>query len=130
MTMTYINRFATRRPTPLSGSDVELCRSFFFLNHLCHHAESRDESNYEKDFPFHFTLTNFLLLTIRIRRISRFFSSISDQQILHHGSTAVLWEPDIPAERSTYVYLRLERSCSHISWQRTAWRRIKSQHGE
>ncbi|XP_021709977.1 1-phosphatidylinositol 4,5-bisphosphate phosphodiesterase epsilon-1 [Aedes aegypti] len=49
-------------------------------------------------------------------------------QILHHGSTAILWEPDIPAERSTYVYLRLERSCSHISWQRTAWRRIKSQH--
>ncbi|XP_062559576.1 1-phosphatidylinositol 4,5-bisphosphate phosphodiesterase epsilon-1-like [Armigeres subalbatus] len=49
-------------------------------------------------------------------------------QILHHGSTAVLWEPDVPADRSTYVYLRLERSCSHISWQRTAWRKNKSQH--
>uniref|UniRef100_A0A8D8DQH2 1-phosphatidylinositol 4,5-bisphosphate phosphodiesterase epsilon-1 n=1 Tax=Culex pipiens TaxID=7175 RepID=A0A8D8DQH2_CULPI len=48
-------------------------------------------------------------------------------QILHHGTTAVLWEPEIPAERSTFVYLRLERSCSCISWQRTAWRRIKSQ---
>ncbi|XP_055641990.1 1-phosphatidylinositol 4,5-bisphosphate phosphodiesterase epsilon-1-like isoform X2 [Toxorhynchites rutilus septentrionalis] len=48
-------------------------------------------------------------------------------QILHHGTTAVLWEPDVPSERSTYIYLRLERSCSHISWQRAAWRRIKSQ---
>ncbi|XP_053696518.1 1-phosphatidylinositol 4,5-bisphosphate phosphodiesterase epsilon-1-like [Sabethes cyaneus] len=48
-------------------------------------------------------------------------------QILHHGTTAVLWEPEIPADRSAYVFLRLERSCSNISWQRTAWRRIKSQ---
>ncbi|XP_058453692.1 LOW QUALITY PROTEIN: 1-phosphatidylinositol 4,5-bisphosphate phosphodiesterase epsilon-1-like [Malaya genurostris] len=48
-------------------------------------------------------------------------------QILHHGTTAVLWEPEVPADRSAYVFLRLERSCSFISWQRTAWRRIKSQ---
>ncbi|XP_055588696.1 1-phosphatidylinositol 4,5-bisphosphate phosphodiesterase epsilon-1-like [Uranotaenia lowii] len=47
-------------------------------------------------------------------------------QILHHGTTAVLWEPEIPADRSTYVYLRLERSCASISWQRTSWRRVKS----
>ncbi|XP_058826169.1 1-phosphatidylinositol 4,5-bisphosphate phosphodiesterase epsilon-1-like [Topomyia yanbarensis] len=47
-------------------------------------------------------------------------------QILHHGTTAVLWEPEVPADRSAYVFLRLERSCSYISWQRAAWRRIKS----
>uniref|UniRef100_A0A182RS41 Phosphoinositide phospholipase C n=1 Tax=Anopheles funestus TaxID=62324 RepID=A0A182RS41_ANOFN len=48
-------------------------------------------------------------------------------QILHHGTTCVLWEPETPSDRSSYVYLRLERSCSFVSWQRTAWRRIKSQ---
>ncbi|XP_050082243.1 1-phosphatidylinositol 4,5-bisphosphate phosphodiesterase epsilon-1-like [Anopheles aquasalis] len=49
-------------------------------------------------------------------------------QILHHGTTCVLWEPETPSDRSSYVYLRLERSCSFVSWQKTAWRRIKSQH--
>ncbi|XP_058116355.1 1-phosphatidylinositol 4,5-bisphosphate phosphodiesterase epsilon-1-like [Anopheles ziemanni] len=49
-------------------------------------------------------------------------------QILHHGTTCVLWEPETPSDRSSFVYLRLERSCSFVSWQKTAWRRIKSQH--
>lgn len=39
----------------------------------------------------------------------------------------MLWEPESPSDRSTYIYLRLERCCSIISWQRPAWRRIKSQ---
>ncbi|XP_070497870.1 1-phosphatidylinositol 4,5-bisphosphate phosphodiesterase epsilon-1-like isoform X2 [Chironomus tepperi] len=47
-------------------------------------------------------------------------------QILHHGTTAVLWEPDTQTG-SSYVYFRLERCCSIVSWQRPAWRRIKSQ---
>ncbi|XP_052867196.1 1-phosphatidylinositol 4,5-bisphosphate phosphodiesterase epsilon-1-like [Anopheles cruzii] len=48
-------------------------------------------------------------------------------QILHHGTTCVLWDTETPSDRSSYVYLRLERSCSYVSWQKTAWRRIKSQ---
>uniref|UniRef100_A0A182P033 Phosphoinositide phospholipase C n=1 Tax=Anopheles epiroticus TaxID=199890 RepID=A0A182P033_9DIPT len=51
-------------------------------------------------------------------------------QILHHGTTCVLWEPETPSDRSSFVYLRLERSCSFVSWQRTAWRRIKSQQAD
>lgn len=47
-------------------------------------------------------------------------------KILHHGTTAVLWEPDTQTG-SSYVYFRLERCCSIVSWQRPAWRRIKSQ---
>lgn len=45
---------------------------------------------------------------------------------MHHGTTAVLWEPDTQTG-SSYVYFRLERCCSIVSWQRPAWRRIKSQ---
>lgn len=47
-------------------------------------------------------------------------------KILHHGTTAVLWEPDTQTG-SSYVYFRLERCCSIVSWQRPSWRRIKSQ---
>lgn len=63
------------------------------------------------DFVAHYTNNNVLI----------FYS-----QILHHGTTAVLWEPDTQTG-SSYVYFRLERCCSIISWQRPAWRRIKSQ---
>jgi hypothetical protein len=45
---------------------------------------------------------------------------------MHHGTTAVLWEPDTQTG-SSYVYFRLERCCSIVSWQRPSWRRIKSQ---
>lgn len=57
-----------------------------------------------------------------------FFISLlpSLRQILHHGTTAVLWEPDTQTG-SSYVYFRLERCCSIVSWQRPSWRRIKSQ---
>lgn len=50
-------------------------------------------------------------------------------QILHHGTTAVLWEPEVPADKSTYSYVRLERSCSAISWHRPGWKQLKSQQG-
>lgn len=49
-------------------------------------------------------------------------------QLLHHGTTAVLWEPDVPADRSCYVYLRLERSCAMITWHRPSWRRSHTHH--
>lgn len=51
-------------------------------------------------------------------------------QILHHGTTAVLWEPEVPADKSAYVYLRLERSCGTISWHRPGWKQLKAQQGE
>lgn len=51
-------------------------------------------------------------------------------QILHHGTTAVVWEPDVPTDKSSYVYLRLERSCSSISWHRAGWKQLKSQLGK
>ncbi len=37
-----------------------------------------------------------------------------------------MWEPESQSGAS-YVYFRLERCCSIVSWQRPAWRRIKSQ---
>lgn len=49
-------------------------------------------------------------------------------QLLHHGTTAVLWEPDIPSDRSCYVYVRLERSCGLITWHRPSWRRLHTHH--
>lgn len=49
-------------------------------------------------------------------------------QLLHHGTTAVLWEPDIPSDRSRYVYVRLERSCGLITWHRPSWRRLNTHH--
>lgn len=51
-------------------------------------------------------------------------------QVLHHGTTAVLWEPEVPADKSSYVYLRLERSCCVISWHRAGWKQLKSQQGK
>ncbi|XP_025829637.1 1-phosphatidylinositol 4,5-bisphosphate phosphodiesterase epsilon-1-like [Agrilus planipennis] len=47
-------------------------------------------------------------------------------QILHHGSTAVMWEgiegPSPPGGlRSTLQYLRLDRSCSTLTWVRPSW---------
>ncbi|XP_055387765.1 1-phosphatidylinositol 4,5-bisphosphate phosphodiesterase epsilon-1-like [Condylostylus longicornis] len=48
-------------------------------------------------------------------------------QIMHHGTTAVLWEPETPSDRSCYKFFRLERSCSMVSWHRPSWRRLKTQ---
>ncbi|XP_024084473.1 1-phosphatidylinositol 4,5-bisphosphate phosphodiesterase epsilon-1-like isoform X1 [Cimex lectularius] len=45
-------------------------------------------------------------------------------QMLHHGSTAVHWEGE--AGRSCLVYVRLERSCSLISWAKPAWSGLRT----
>lgn len=50
-------------------------------------------------------------------------------QTLHHGTTAVLWDPETSSERSGYVYMKLERSCSMITWHRPSWRRLKTNQG-
>lgn len=47
-------------------------------------------------------------------------------QIMHHGTTAVIWEPDATAGRSCYAFFRLERTCSSITWQKPSWHRLKS----
>ena len=47
-------------------------------------------------------------------------------QILHHGTTAILWEPETPSDRSCYVYFRLERSCAMVTWHRPTWRKLKT----
>ncbi|XP_073996296.1 uncharacterized protein isoform X2 [Rhodnius prolixus] len=45
-------------------------------------------------------------------------------QMLHHGSTAVHW--DVEGGRSCLVFVRLERSCSLISWTRPAWSSLRT----
>ncbi|XP_059477759.1 uncharacterized protein LOC132198045 isoform X2 [Neocloeon triangulifer] len=40
-------------------------------------------------------------------------------QVMHHGSTAVHYETD--GSRSALVYMRLERSCSTLTWTRPCW---------
>lgn len=50
-------------------------------------------------------------------------------QTLHHGTTAVLWDPETPSDRSGYVYMKLERSSSMITWHRPSWRRLRTNQG-
>ncbi|KAF6199510.1 hypothetical protein GE061_007536, partial [Apolygus lucorum] len=45
-------------------------------------------------------------------------------QMLHHGSTAVHWEGE--GGRACLVYVRLERSCSLLSWTRPAWSGLRT----
>uniref|UniRef100_T1IQR7 Phosphoinositide phospholipase C n=1 Tax=Strigamia maritima TaxID=126957 RepID=T1IQR7_STRMM len=45
-------------------------------------------------------------------------------QLLHHGSTVVHWESD--SSRLSLVFLRLERSCSMITWTRSNWNCLRS----
>ncbi|XP_071449033.1 1-phosphatidylinositol 4,5-bisphosphate phosphodiesterase epsilon-1-like [Hetaerina americana] len=40
-------------------------------------------------------------------------------QVLHHGTTAVHWEPE--GGRTALVYIRLERSCATLTWSRPTW---------
>lgn len=44
---------------------------------------------------------------------------------MHHGTTAVLWEPETPSDRSCYVFFRLERSCAMVTWHKPSWRKLK-----
>lgn len=48
-------------------------------------------------------------------------------QIMHHGTTAVIWEPDATSGRSCFAFFRLERSCASITWQKPSWHRLKSE---
>lgn len=48
-------------------------------------------------------------------------------QIMHHGTTAVIWEPDATSGRSCYAFFRLERTCSSVTWQRPSWHRLKTE---
>lgn len=47
-------------------------------------------------------------------------------QIMHHGTTAVIWEPDQAAGRSCFAFFRLERSCASVTWQKPSWHQLKS----
>ncbi|KAG4077316.1 hypothetical protein HA402_009717 [Bradysia odoriphaga] len=47
-------------------------------------------------------------------------------QILHHGTTAIICEPDTSPNPSCYVYFRLERSCAMVTWHRSSWRKLKT----
>lgn len=51
-------------------------------------------------------------------------------QILHHGSTAVLWEgvegPSPPGFRGVLLYLRLDRSSTTLTWVRPSWSGLKA----
>lgn len=48
-------------------------------------------------------------------------------QIMQHGTTAVIWEPDATSGRSCFAFFRLERSCSSVTWQRPSWHRLRSE---
>lgn len=52
-------------------------------------------------------------------------------QILHHGSTCVLWEgiegPNpLSAVKGILLYLRLDRSSSTLTWVRPSWSALKA----
>ncbi|KAL1506208.1 hypothetical protein ABEB36_005610 [Hypothenemus hampei] len=51
-------------------------------------------------------------------------------QILHHGSTVVLWEGQENQTPSTvkgmFLYLRLDRSCTALTWVRPSWSALKA----
>lgn len=88
---------------------------------------SLSSTNYNK-IDHHLLQVNFIgfrQFRLQINVDNMYFLTIS-LKILHHGTTAVLWEPDTQTG-SSYVYFRLERCCSIVSWQRPSWRRIKSQ---
>lgn len=48
-------------------------------------------------------------------------------QIMQHGTTAVIWEPDQTVGRSCFAFFRLERSCASVTWQKPSWHRLKSE---
>lgn len=48
-------------------------------------------------------------------------------QIMQHGTTAVIWEPDATSGRSCFAFFRLERSCASVTWQKPSWHRLKSE---
>lgn len=48
-------------------------------------------------------------------------------QIMHHGTTAVIWEPDATTGRSCFAFFRLERSCASVTWQKPSWHRLKTE---
>ncbi|KAK9721923.1 Phosphoinositide-specific phospholipase C, efhand-like [Popillia japonica] len=51
-------------------------------------------------------------------------------QILHHGSTAVIWEgtetPPPPGPKGVLLYLRLDRSSTVLTWVRPSWSGLKA----
>ncbi|XP_048519381.1 uncharacterized protein LOC125503334, partial [Dendroctonus ponderosae] len=51
-------------------------------------------------------------------------------QILHHGSTVVLWEGQenqTPSTtKGTFLYLRLDRSSTVLTWVRPSWSALKA----
>lgn len=57
--------------------------------------------------------------------------NISFFQILHHGSTCVIWEgiegPSPPSiSKGFLLYLRLDRSSTTLTWVRPSWSGLKS----
>lgn len=48
------------------------------------------------------------------------------EQILHHGTTVVQWDPE--SGRSCLVYLRLERSNGTLTWMRPPWSGLRTSH--
>ncbi|VEN34527.1 unnamed protein product [Callosobruchus maculatus] len=68
---------------------------------------------------------SFVCLTSAITKIDQHII-----QILHHGSTCVIWEgiegPSPPGQRGSLLYLRLDRSSTTLTWVRPSWSGLKS----
>lgn len=52
------------------------------------------------------------------------FLNVFFLQMLHHGTTAIHW--DTEGSRSCLIYIRLERSCSVLSWRKPFWSGLKT----
>jgi len=48
---------------------------------------------------------------------------------MHHGTTVVHWAAEMGSNRSARIFMRLERNCSTLTWEKTSWSALKRSSG-
>lgn len=48
---------------------------------------------------------------------------------MHHGTTVVHWAAEMASNRSARIFMRLERNCSTLTWDKTSWSALKRSSG-
>jgi len=48
---------------------------------------------------------------------------------MHHGTTVVHWAAEMTSNRSARVFMRLERNCSTLTWDKTSWSALQGSSG-
>lgn len=48
---------------------------------------------------------------------------------MHHGTTVVHWAAEMGSSRSARIFMRLERNCSILTWEKTSWSALKRSSG-